>query len=110
MRFKEWLPNETVDAIPRFFAWRIKGPLTTPVGGGIRSLKRGIAADFGFCIRAKTAGAVFHRCSLPRQAPGKKMDLVIFRENTRGRIYRDRVEVGQPGSQKAIGIFKTMTC
>jgi isocitrate dehydrogenase len=35
--FKEWLPNETVDAI-RDFRVAIKGPLTTPVGGGIRSL------------------------------------------------------------------------
>src|SRR5215469_8472801 len=35
--FKEWLPNDTVDAI-RDFRIAIKGPLTTPVGGGIRSL------------------------------------------------------------------------
>src|SRR6202042_2833022 len=35
--YKEWLPNETVDAI-RDFRVAIKGPLTTPVGGGIRSL------------------------------------------------------------------------
>src|SRR4030088_3161423 len=35
--FKEWLPNDTVDAI-RDFRVAIKGPLTTPVGGGIRSL------------------------------------------------------------------------
>ena len=78
-KFHEWLPQDTVDAI-RDFRVAIKGPLTTPVGGGIRSLNVTLrqVLDLYACVRP---------C---RYLPGvpspvkhpERMNLVIFRENT----------------------------
>ena len=50
--FKEWLPDETVEAV-RDFRVSIKGPLTTPVGGGIRSLNVALRQflDLYACVR-----------------------------------------------------------
>jgi isocitrate dehydrogenase len=77
--FKEWLPNETVDAI-RDFRVAIKGPLTTPVGGGIRSLNVALRQilDLYSCERPVR---YFAGVPSPVKQP-EKMDLVIFRENT----------------------------
>ncbi|HEY2460782.1 MAG TPA: NADP-dependent isocitrate dehydrogenase [Candidatus Acidoferrum sp.] len=77
--FKEWLPNETVDAI-RDFRVAIKGPLTTPVGGGIRSLNVALRQilDLYSCERPVR---YFAGVPSPVRQP-EKMDLVIFRENT----------------------------
>ncbi|HEX3544162.1 MAG TPA: NADP-dependent isocitrate dehydrogenase [Candidatus Acidoferrum sp.] len=77
--FKEWLPNDTVEAI-RDFHVAIKGPLTTPVGGGIRSLNVALRQilDLYSCERP-----VRYYAGVP--SPVKqpdKMDIVIFRENT----------------------------
>src|SRR6266404_1649985 len=76
--FKQWLPDETVDAI-RDFRIAIKGPLTTPVGGGIRSLNVALRQllDLYACIRPVRyiAGV-----PAPVKQPGK-LDVVIFREN-----------------------------
>lgn len=78
-RFSEWLPKGTLDAI-QHFAVAIKGPLTTPVGGGIRSLNVTLrqALDLYACVRP-----VRYFPGVP--APVKKpelLDVVIFRENT----------------------------
>ena len=77
--FKEWLPNETVDAI-RDFRVAIKGPLTTPVGGGIRSLNVALRQilDLYSCERPVR---YFAGVPSPVKQP-EKMDIVIFRENT----------------------------
>src|SRR6202166_1493576 len=77
--FKEWLPNDTVDAI-RDFRVAIKGPLTTPVGGGIRSLNVALRQilDLYSCERPVR---YFAGVPSPVKAP-EKMDIVIFRENT----------------------------
>jgi len=77
--FKEWLPNETVDAI-RDFRVAIKGPLTTPVGGGIRSLNVALRQllDLYSCERPVR---YFDGVPSPVKHP-EKMNLVIFRENT----------------------------
>ncbi|HMI54425.1 MAG TPA: NADP-dependent isocitrate dehydrogenase [Candidatus Saccharimonadales bacterium] len=77
--FKEWLPNETVDAI-RDFRVAIKGPLTTPVGGGIRSLNVALRQilDLYSCERPVR---YFAGVPSPVKHP-EKMDLIIFRENT----------------------------
>src|SRR3979411_105464 len=76
--FKKCLPDETVDAI-RDFRIAIKGPLTTPVGGGIRSLNVALRQllDLYACIRPVRyiAGV-----PAPVKQPGK-LDVVIFREN-----------------------------
>jgi isocitrate dehydrogenase len=77
--YKEWLPNETVDAI-RDFRVAIKGPLTTPVGGGIRSLNVALRQilDLYSCERPVR---YFAGVPSPVKNP-EKMDIVIFRENT----------------------------
>ena len=77
--FKEWLPNDTVDAI-RDFRIAIKGPLTTPVGGGIRSLNVTLrqVLDLYSCERPVK---YFPGVPSPVRSP-EKMDVMIFRENT----------------------------
>ncbi len=77
--FKEWLPNDTVEAI-RDFRVAIKGPLTTPVGGGIRSLNVALRQllDLYSCERPVR---YFQGVPSPVREP-EKMDIFIFRENT----------------------------
>jgi len=75
----EWLPKETLDAV-REYVVAIKGPLTTPVGKGIRSINVAIRQklDLYACIRpVKYIGAV----PSPMKNP-EKIDMVVFRENT----------------------------
>ena len=78
-RFGEWLPNDTLEAI-RTFRVAIKGPLTTPVGGGIRSLNVTLrqVLDLYACVRPVK---YFAGVPSPVRAP-EKMNVVIFRENT----------------------------
>ena len=78
-QFKEWLPQDTVDAI-RDFRVAIKGPLTTPVGGGIRSLNVTLrqVLDLYACVRPVR---YFHGVPSPVKHP-ERMNVVIFRENT----------------------------
>ena len=75
----EWLPADTLDAIRRFRI-AIKGPLTTPVGGGIRSLNVAIrqALDLYTCVRPVR---YFAGVPSPVREP-QRVDMVIFRENT----------------------------
>jgi isocitrate dehydrogenase len=77
--FKEWLPNETIDAA-RDFRVSIKGPLTTPVGGGIRSLNVALRQilDLYACVRPVR---YYTGVPSPVREP-EKMNVVIFRENT----------------------------
>ena len=77
--FKQWLPDDTVEAA-RDFRVSIKGPLTTPVGGGIRSLNVALRQilDLYACVRPVR---YFHGVPSPVREP-EKMDVVIFRENT----------------------------
>ena len=77
--FKEWLPKDTVDAI-RDFRVAIKGPLTTPVGGGIRSLNVALRQllDLYACVRPVR---YFAGVPSPVKHP-EHMDVIIFRENT----------------------------
>jgi isocitrate dehydrogenase len=77
--FKEWLPDDTVEAI-RDFRVAIKGPLTTPVGGGIRSLNVALrqVLDLYSCERPVR---YFTGVPSPVRHP-EKMNIVIFRENT----------------------------
>ena len=77
--FKEWLPNDSVEAI-RDFRIAIKGPLTTPVGGGIRSLNVTLrqVLDLYSCERPVK---YFPGVPSPVRSP-EKMNVMIFRENT----------------------------
>src|SRR5271155_487707 len=78
-QFQEWLPQDTVDAI-RDFRVAIKGPLTTPVGGGIRSLNVTLrqVLDLYSCVRPVR---YFEGVPSPVREP-QRMNVVIFRENT----------------------------
>ncbi|MDK3157492.1 NADP-dependent isocitrate dehydrogenase [Kamptonema cortianum] len=78
-RFNSWLPDDTVEAFKEFLVG-IKGPLTTPVGGGIRSLNVALRQmlDLYVCLRPVQ---YFSGVPSPVKAP-EKVDMVIFRENT----------------------------
>jgi isocitrate dehydrogenase len=75
----EWLPNETLDAIKEYLV-AIKGPLTTPIGGGIRSLNVALrqVLDLYTCLRPVR---YFAGVPSPVKDP-TTTDMVIFRENT----------------------------
>ncbi len=75
----EWLPAETVEAISKYHV-AIKGPLTTPIGGGIRSLNVTLrqTLDLYACVRPVR---YFEGCPSPVKSP-EKLDVIIFRENT----------------------------
>ncbi|HXY52117.1 MAG TPA: NADP-dependent isocitrate dehydrogenase [Terriglobales bacterium] len=78
-RFDNWLPDDTVNAV-REFRVAIKGPLTTPVGGGIRSLNVALRQilDLYACVRPVK---YYKGVPSPVKHP-ERMDVVIFRENT----------------------------
>lgn len=78
-KFSEWLPKGTLDAIQHFVV-AIKGPLTTPVGGGIRSLNVTLrqVLDLYACVRPVR---YFNGVGAPVKNP-EKLNVVIFRENT----------------------------
>ncbi|MGA8618492.1 MAG: NADP-dependent isocitrate dehydrogenase [Candidatus Sulfotelmatobacter sp.] len=78
-KFDNWLPDDTVDAI-REFRVAIKGPLTTPVGGGFRSLNVALRQilDLYGCVRPVK---YYKGVPSPVKHP-ERMDIVIFRENT----------------------------
>ena len=77
--YQEWLPQGTLDAIQHFVV-AIKGPLTTPVGGGIRSLNVALRQVLNLyaCVRPVR---YFDGVPSPVRHP-EKLDVVIFRENT----------------------------
>ena len=78
-RFQSWLPDETVDAFKEFLVG-IKGPLTTPIGGGIRSLNVALRKllDLYVCQRPVR---YYRGVPSPVKHP-EYVDMVIFRENT----------------------------
>ncbi|HDS00748.1 MAG TPA: isocitrate dehydrogenase (NADP(+)) [candidate division Zixibacteria bacterium] len=78
-KYGEWLPQDTIDAI-RDYIVAIKGPLTTPVGGGFRSLNVTLrqVLDLYACVRP----VKFYKGTPSPVKRPEKMDIVIFRENT----------------------------
>jgi len=74
-----WLPDETLDALSQYLV-SIKGPLTTPVGGGIRSLNVALRQELDLytCIRPVR---YFNGTPSPLRHP-ENIDMVIFRENS----------------------------
>jgi isocitrate dehydrogenase len=78
-QFDSWLPDETLEAFKTYYVG-IKGPLTTPIGGGIRSLNVAIRQmlDLYVCLRPVR---YFKGVPSPVKQP-EKVDMVIFRENT----------------------------
>jgi isocitrate dehydrogenase len=100
-RFKSWLPDDTTEAL-KDLRVGIKGPLTTPVGGGIRSLNVALRQilDLYACVRpVKWYGA-----PSPVKAP-EKMHVVIFRENTEDVYAGIEWEQGTPQVAKLINFL-----
>jgi isocitrate dehydrogenase len=98
-----WLPDATVDAF-REHLIGIKGPLTTPVGGGIRSLNVALRQimDLYVCLRPVRW---FPGVPSPVKQP-ELVDMVIFRENTEDIYAGLEVEEGTPEAAKLIGLLK----
>jgi isocitrate dehydrogenase len=97
--FREWLPDGTVEAA-RDFRVSIKGPLTTPVGGGIRSLNVALRQilDLYACVRPVR---YYKGVPSPVKEP-EKMDLVIFRENTEDVYIGIEWKSGSPEAKKLL--------
>jgi len=98
-QFKEWLPQDTIEAI-RDFRVAIKGPLTTPVGGGIRSLNVTLrqVLDLYACVRPVR---YFQGVPSPVRNP-ERMNVVIFRENTEDVYAGIEWKAGTPEAKKLI--------
>jgi isocitrate dehydrogenase len=98
-KFDNWLPDDTVSAI-REFRVAIKGPLTTPVGGGIRSLNVALRQilDLYSCVRPVK---YYKGTPSPVKHP-ERMDIVIYRENTEDVYAGIEWEEGTPEAAKLI--------
>jgi isocitrate dehydrogenase len=101
-RFGEWLPQETVDAIEHFRV-AIKGPLTTPVGGGIRSLNVTLRQklDLYTCIRPVRW---FQNVPSPVKRP-QDVDMIIFRENIEDVYAGIEWRAGTPEADRMIALI-----
>lgn len=98
-----WLPQETLDAV-RDYVVSIKGPLTTPVGGGIRSLNVALRQqlDLYVCLRPVLW---FQGVPSPVKKPGD-VDMVIFRENSEDIYAGIEWKAGSPEANKVIKFLK----
>jgi isocitrate dehydrogenase len=98
-----WLPDETVTAC-RDYLVSIKGPLTTPIGGGIRSLNVALRQllDLYVCLRPVRW---FKGVPSPVKHP-EKVDMVIFRENTEDIYAGIEFETGTEENKKFLDMFK----
>ncbi len=102
-KFNTWLPDETVEAFREFLVG-IKGPLTTPIGGGIRSLNVALRQmlDLYVCLRPVRW---FKGVPSPVKHP-EKVDMVIFRENTEDIYAGIEFEQGSEACKKFLALFK----
>jgi isocitrate dehydrogenase len=102
-QFNTWLLDETVDAFKEFLVG-IKGPLTTPIGGGIRSLNVALRKllDLYVCLRPVR---YFNGVPSPVKRP-QDVDMVIFRENTEDIYTGIEFENGTPGNAKFKSLLK----
>ncbi|AXQ48771.1 NADP-dependent isocitrate dehydrogenase [Pseudomonas vlassakiae] len=98
-----WLPQETLDAVKDYVV-SIKGPLTTPVGGGIRSLNVALRQqlDLYVCLRPVLW---FQGVPSPVKKPGD-VDMVIFRENSEDIYAGIEWKAGSPEANKVIKFLK----
>ena len=102
-KFDNWLPDDTVEAFKEFLVG-IKGPLTTPVGGGIRSLNVALRQmlDLYVCLRPVQ---YFTGVPSPVKHP-EKVNMVIFRENTEDIYAGIEYAGGTPESQKFLDFIQ----
>ena len=98
-----WLPDETVDALDEYLIG-IKGPLTTPVGGGIRSINVALRQrlDLYACVRPVQ---YFDGVPSPVRRP-EDVDMVIFRENTEDIYAGIEYKEGTQEAEKFLGLLK----
>jgi isocitrate dehydrogenase len=98
-KFDNWLPDDTIEAFREFLVG-IKGPLTTPVGGGIRSLNVALRQmlDLYVCLRPVQ---YFKGVPSPVKRP-EKVDMVIFRENTEDIYAGIDYQAGSPEARKLL--------
>src|SRR5213594_1773981 len=98
-KFDNWLPDDTIEAFKEFLIG-IKGPLTTPVGGGIRSLNVALRQmlDLYVCLRPVQ---YFSGVPSPVKRP-EKVDMVIFRENTEDIYAGVEWAAGTPEAKKVV--------
>jgi len=102
-RTQSWLPNDTLDAI-RTYRVAIKGPLTTPVGEGIRSINVGLRQELDLyaCVRP-----VKYIDGIPSPVvKPSDVDMIIFRENTEDVYMGLEWKAGSPTAQKIIDLVK----
>lgn len=99
-----WLPDETLDVVKEYVV-SIKGPLTTPVGGGIRSLNVALRQqlDLYVCLRPVR---YFKGVPSPVREP-EKTDMVIFRENSEDIYAGIEWAAGSEGAKKLIAFLQT---
>src|SRR5690606_36758359 len=98
-----WLPDETVEACREYLV-SIKGPLTTPVGGGFRSLNVALRQliDLYVCLRPVRW---FKGVPSPVKTP-EKVDMAIFRETTEDIYPGIEFEAGTPENKKFLELFQ----
>jgi isocitrate dehydrogenase len=103
-RYGEWLPNDTLEAV-KAYKVAIKGPLTTPVGGGIRSLNVTLrqVLDLYSCVRPVR---YFDGTPAPVRHP-ELMNVVIFRENTEDVYAGIEWARGTPQAERVIEFLST---
>src|SRR6266566_616043 len=104
-KFDDYLPQDTLDQIAHYRV-SIKGPLSTPVGGGIRSLNVTLRQilDLYACVRPVR---YFDGVPSPVKEP-EKVDMVIFRENTEDVYAGIEWPAGSEGAKSVIGFLNTM--
>jgi isocitrate dehydrogenase len=102
-KFDSWLPDDTVEAFREYLVG-IKGPLTTPVGGGIRSLNVALRQllDLFVCLRPIQ---YFKGVPSPVKHP-EKVDMVIFRENTEDIYAGIEYAAGTPEAKKILDFIE----
>ena len=102
-QYQDWLPRETIDAMQEYRV-SIKGPLTTPVGGGIRSLNVTLrqVLDLYACIRPVR---YFEGVGAPVKEP-QKVNIVIFRENTEDVYAGIEWKAGSPEAEKLAAFLR----
>ena len=102
-KFDTWLPDDTIEAFKEYLVG-IKGPLTTPVGGGIRSLNVALRQmlDLYVCLRPVQ---YFKGVPSPVKRP-EKVDMVIFRENTEDIYAGIDYQAGTPEARKILDFMQ----
>ena len=102
-KFNNWLPDDTLSAMKRYLI-SIKGPLTTPIGGGIRSLNVALRQmlDLYACVRPVRW---FEGVPSPVKHP-EKVDMVIFRENTEDIYAGIEFEAESDGAKKMLAFLR----